>query len=163
MDRHVLQKSPLSPPTEESTLLDLYLMLHYAGVCCRTYAVRAVNHCPCSEAFCCSLVGQLVENSTCVMTFLQPLRGLELWLPVVMGRADMIVIWKDLVLESKPPLVGCSVGHRTLRVWNLSLVNLTQDMPTHTWNPLNAFLFKSDLETKSTFIINTPYGPLFSL
>lgn len=32
-------------------------------------------------------------------------------------------------------------GSPHTRVCNLSLVNLTQDMPTHTWNPLNAFFF----------------------
>lgn len=75
-------------------------------------------------------------------TFLQWLCGLRLRLLTAMGRVDMVVIWKDLVLQSKPLLVGCNRGHHTLWVCNLSLVNLTQDMPTHTWNPLNAFLFK---------------------
>lgn len=48
-----------------------------------------------------------------------------------MGRAHGAVIWNDLVLQFKPLLAGCSIGHRTLWGCNLSLVNLTQDMPTH--------------------------------
>lgn len=68
--------------------------------------------------------------------------GLRLQLLTAMGRANMDVIWNDLVLQSKPLLACCGTGHHTLWACNLSLVNLTQDMPTHTWNPLNAFLFK---------------------
>lgn len=57
--------------------------------------------------------------------------GLRLQLLTAMGRANMDVIWNDLVLQSKPLLACCGTGHHTLWACNLSLVNLTQDMPTH--------------------------------
>ena len=41
-------------------------------------------------------------------TFLLWQCGFRLRLRAAMGRADTSVIWNDLVLQSKPPLVGCS-------------------------------------------------------
>lgn len=142
--------SALSAPAVESFHVDLYLILHIADVCCYSRLL-------CQLWTSIWFGGAIHQLYTCVnclnlltcwkpskfhCTFLQWVCGLGLRLQTAMGRADMAVIWKDLVLQSKPLLAGCSTGHHTLWVCNLSLVNLTQDMPTHTWNPLNAFLFK---------------------
>lgn len=93
-----------------------------------------------------SKFAHFLKTGTVESTFLQWQCGLEFVASAAMGRADTTAIWSDLVLRSRPLRAGChSTAHHTLWVCNLPLVNLTQEMPTHTETSWSVFLSNSAL------------------